>query len=57
MNPQDLTRFAEGLPPYEDVGGDEELVGYISGVKDALRIVQGLPPEHDPREVWKESRP
>jgi hypothetical protein len=40
-----LQQYAEGLPTYEHADGDEELVGYISGMRDALKILHGEEPD------------
>lgn len=52
MSIEDLARFADALPAPEDALPDEELEGYVLGVRDALRIVRGDQPQHDPRRVW-----
>lgn len=40
-----LAQYAAGLPSPESAGPDEELGGYIQGVRDALRILRGERPE------------
>jgi hypothetical protein len=54
VSAEDLVRFLEGLPDPEDALPDEELEGYILGIADAVRILHGRAPEHDPRAVWDE---
>ena len=39
-----LAQYAASLPTYEEAGPDDELNGYISGVHDALKILQGEKP-------------
>lgn len=39
-----LAQYAASLPSTEDAGPDEELEGYILGVRDALRVLRGEEP-------------
>lgn len=44
MSIEDLERFAARLPEAEDTLPDEELEGYVLGVRDALKILRGEEP-------------
>lgn len=45
MSIEDVARFADGLPTPEDALPDEELEGYILGIRDALKILRGEKPD------------
>jgi hypothetical protein len=45
VNIEDLERFAAELPEPEDALPDEELEGYVLGVRDALKILRGESPD------------
>lgn len=45
MSTEDLDRYAAELPTPEDALPDEELEGYVLGVRDALKILRGEQPD------------
>lgn len=53
MRINDLERFAAELPDADDALPDEELEGYVLGVRDALKILRGEKPDKlDRDDLW-----
>ncbi len=47
---EDLQKIQDQIDRYPDPGPDDEEVGYVQGLNDAVRILQGLSPKF--REGW-----
>ena len=47
VSDEDLAKIQEQIDRYPDHGPDDEQAGYVQGLNDAARILQGLAPKYD----------
>lgn len=46
VSDEDLQKIQDQINKYPDPGPDDEQAGYVQGLNDAARILQGLPPKY-----------